>query len=68
MDNDKDINWEERRVMAATIILAGMCAKPNLSINVPYAISKADELIKFLADPNCQSPCAELYQRESEAH
>ena len=66
MDNGKDINWEERRFWAATIILAGMCAKPNLSISVSYAVNRADELIKLLADPQCQSSCAPLNQKQKD--
>ena len=64
MDNDKDINWEERRFMAATIILAGMCANLHTSINVPYAVCRAEELIKYLADHKYQSPCAALNQKD----
>lgn len=51
MESNKDINWEERRFWAATIILAGMNANFQ-SDKSPYnAIMKADELIKILADP-----------------
>ena len=61
------VNWEERRWMTASLILAAMHANSgtfDISYRAEDAVKAADTLIKILADPTRPSICAELYQRE----
>lgn len=65
------VNWEERRWMTASIILAAMHANSgtyDISYRAEDAVNTADALIKILADPTRPSICAELYQRTSPLH
>lgn len=64
---EKQIDWEERRFWAASLILASMHANSgtyDISYRAEDAVNAADALIKILADPTRPSICAELYQRE----
>ena len=72
MTHNNDINWEERRYYAATIILAGMSANYHHSlIPSPYwaqgAVDLADHLLKILSDPSGGGICSDLYQRDGKA-
>ena len=68
----QDINWEERRFIVSTHILAGMCANYHhgycpSAFRAEDAVKLADSLIRILSDTNRPSLCSELYQRENEA-
>lgn len=43
MENSK-INWEERRFLAATMILSGMCGQCHNTIPNNYQVEKSVEL------------------------
>lgn len=68
MENKKEIDWEERRFIVSSMLLAGMAANydntPTItSYDVENAVLFADYLIQILADTTRPSVCAELYQR-----
>lgn len=66
---EKKIDWEERRWLTASLILAGCSANHNNGMYPPDsravdAVYLADCLVKALNDPKHISYCGELYQRE----
>lgn len=50
--NNKKIDWEQRRFQASAIILGGMCSNYSNSYRVEDAIKLADHLIKLLKEKN----------------
>lgn len=67
MNNKQNINWEERRWITASLILAGCAGNYNNGLIPPpnradEALFLADCLIKALTSTP-PSYCAELYQR-----
>ena len=66
----QNINWEERRFWASTLILAGLCANYHHNfIPSDYwatsSIHLADYLLKHLAEQTVGDTCYNNYQRES---
>ena len=66
---EKTINWEERRFIAASIILAGICSNYAHPFTCRYeaedAVKLADSLISVLTDVPINDVCAHLYQSNS---
>lgn len=69
MDSNKEINWEERRWMTSTQILAGMCG--NFYNPVPSgtkaedAVRLTDCLISILSGVPLNSLGSELYHSKT---
>ena len=66
---NKKIDWEERRWLTASLILAGMHGNYHrealdLSFLAKFAVKAADSLIKTLAETNGSAECSKHYQRE----
>lgn len=67
----QNINWEERRFIVSTQILAGMCANYHhgycpSAFRAEDAVKLADSLIQILSDPTRPSLCSELYHQSSD--
>lgn len=66
MDKTNNIDWEQMRFIATSIILSGILSNYGHTIpthRVEEAVRMADHLISILGGPDHKSICGEHYQR-----